>query len=92
MLYIRVPITTVIHQLNHTHLSIYVHLLLLHFRFCGTGRQTTFFITDRALAKLLNSSTSTIYKAKKLLKSLGLIDYSTGEGNVTTYKINFPSN
>ena len=78
MLYFKVPISVEFSQLNHTQLSIYIHLLHLHFKFCGSGRQSDFFMTDRALAEMFHSSTKTIWKTKNLLKELHLIDFFIG--------------
>jgi len=90
MLYFKVPIVPELLTLTPAQLTVYIHLLYLNFKFCGSGRQTTFFITDRSLSALSHRSKSVIYFTKKLLKEINLIDYWIGEGNVTTYKIPFP--
>ena len=90
MFYFKVPIVPELLTLSPAQLTVYIHLLYLNFKYCGSGRQTTFFISDRALSSLTHRSKSVIYYTKKILREFKLIDYWTGEGNVTTYKIIFP--
>lgn len=87
MKYIKIPSSFIITDLSPRNISILFHLSFLNFKFCGTGRKNTFFITDRDLAKELHCSTHSVYEAKKKLSSLGLIKYTIGEGNVTFYKL-----
>ncbi len=89
MSFIKIPVPLAVFELTPRELSIFFHLNFLWFKYCGTGRQTTFFISDRALAKFCKCSTKYIFEAKRQLLDRGLISFSIGEGNVTHYTILF---
>jgi hypothetical protein len=87
MLYFTVTITPELLNLSHAQLSLYINLLYLNHKYCGSGRTDHFFITDRSLATQAHCSTRTVYSTKKYLKKIQLIDYWIGNGNVSSYKI-----
>ena len=87
MLFFKVPITPELLNLSHAKFTIYVQLCYLNFKYCGSGRTDSFFITDRSLSSLTHCSRSTIFSTKKYLKEIGLIHFWIGEGNTTFYKI-----
>ena len=89
--FIKYPISAFFTSITHAENTIFIHLLQLHYRYCGSDYDKPFFITDRNLSSITSCSTKTIWKAKKSLLSSHLVEFTIGDGNKTWYKILSPN-
>lgn len=89
--FLKYPVHAFLSSISHAERTIFIHLLLLHFRHCSGDYSKEFYITDRNLSSVSGCSTKSVWKAKKSLSSSMLIEFSLGEGNKTFYKILSPN-
>jgi len=87
MSYIKYPHSLSTSNLTHVDKSILLQLCQLCYTFARSHHDREFWCTDKNLAKLSRCSTFSIFRAKKKLSKLKLIEYSTGPGNKTYYKL-----
>jgi len=71
--------------------TIFLRLLQSHFHLSRGEYDRPFYLTDRDLARVSGCSKSTIWKTKKILRDLNLIDFRVGLKNRTYYKILSPN-
>jgi len=91
MRFLRFPISALATNLSKTDERIYLHLLLNHYHFCGGDYNSEFYYTDRDLSNVTGCSTSSIWKAKKILSDHGYLTYRIFDKNRTYYRINSPN-
>lgn len=91
MKFLRYPVSSLIEPLSHADHTVLRQLLLYHYRFCRGDYEAFFYLTDRDLSKVTGCSTSTIWQAKKKLRTCGLIDFFIGDKNRTYYKLIAPN-
>jgi len=88
MRFLQIPYEVLITDLTHAERTILLWLSNHHFQFCQRDFEKEFFITDRDLSNISSCSTRTVYKAKRKLSALGIVEFRIGPKNKTHYKLN----
>ena len=88
MAFIKFPVDAFLCTLSYSDKSVFLHLLLHHFKRCGGDYNKEFSITDRDLSNVTGCCLDSITKAKKHLTRAGLINYRIGDKNRTFYTVN----
>jgi len=74
-------------KLTHAEHAVFLQLLRHQDSLRKENYDMPFYVSDRDLALDSNTSKDTVWKAKRKLKKLNLIDFTIGSGNKTFYKI-----
>jgi len=85
--FLKYPKKALTKKLTHADQAVFLQLLRHHDSLRKENYDMPFYVSDRDLALESNTSSSTVWKAKKKLKTLNLIDFTIGIGNKTFYKI-----
>jgi len=85
--FLKYPKKAITKKLTHADQAVFLQLLRHHDSMRKQDYDLPFYVSDRDLALESNTSTRTVWKAKIKLKKLNLINYTTGSGNRTYYKI-----
>jgi len=91
MRFLRFPESALFEFLSPATTTIFLRLIQSHFHLARGEYDRAFYITDRDLSQVSGCSKSTIWKTKKILRDLHLIEFKVGLKNRTYYKILSPN-
>lgn len=85
--FLKYPKSALSANLTHAENSVLLQLLRCHYTLRKNDYELPFYCSDREISELSKTSRSTVWKAKKKLSKLNIIEFFSGRGNKTYYRI-----